>query len=102
MAFYCQCMLQIATELALKTPVFERMVVKFAKHFAQIMLAMKSLGTEHDGMWDEEDGFFYDVLRRPDGSGTRSKGAISGRTFAALCRDSVSRRNKRAHAERSA
>ena len=73
MAFYCQCMLQIATELALKTPVFERMVVKFAKHFAWITLAMKSLGTEHDGMWDEEDGFFYDVLRRPDGSATRLK-----------------------------
>ena len=73
MAFYCQCMLQIATELALKSPVFERMVVKFVKHFAWITLAMKSLGSEHEGMWDEEDGFFYDVLRRPDGSATRLK-----------------------------
>jgi hypothetical protein len=73
MAFYCQCMLQIATELALKAPVFERMVVKFAKHFAWITLAMSSLGSEHEGMWDEEDGFFYDVLRRPDGSATRLK-----------------------------
>ena len=73
MAFYCQCMLQIATELALKAPAFERMVVKFVKHFAWIALAMKNLGPGHDSMWDEEDGFFYDVLRRPDGSATRLK-----------------------------
>ena len=73
MAFYCQCMLQIAIELALTYPVFERMVVKFAKHFGWITLAMKSLGSEHESMWDEEDGFFYDVLRRPDGTATRLK-----------------------------
>jgi len=73
MAFYCQCMLQIAIELALHDPTYERMVVKFAKHFAWISLAMKNLGSEHEGMWDEEDGFFYDVLRKPDGTATRLK-----------------------------
>ena len=73
MAFYCQCMLQIAIELAMHDPTYERMVVKFAKHFAWITLAMKNLGGEGEGMWDEEDGFFYDVLRRPDGTATRLK-----------------------------
>ena len=73
MAFYCQCMVQIAIELALSDPTFERMVLKFAQHFAWITLAMTNLGNAHESMWDEEDGFFYDVLRRPDGSATRLK-----------------------------
>ncbi|MEO8594909.1 MAG: glucosidase [Candidatus Solibacter sp.] len=73
MAFYSQCMLQIATELAIDDPSYERMVVKFAKHFMWIALAMENLGNEHEAMWDEEDGFFYDVLRLPDGSATRMK-----------------------------
>jgi hypothetical protein len=71
MAFYCQCMLQIAIELALKYPAFEPMVVNFAKHFTWMTVAMGNLGRE--SMWDEEDGFFYDVLKRPDGTATRLK-----------------------------
>jgi hypothetical protein len=71
MAFYCQCMLQIAIELATHFPIFESAVVKFGKHFAWISHAMRDLG--HQAMWDEEDGFFYDVLRLPDGSATRLK-----------------------------
>jgi hypothetical protein len=71
MAFYCQCMLQIAIELALHYPIFESAVVKFGKHFTWIAHAMRDLG--HQSMWDEEDGFFYDVLRLPDGSATRLK-----------------------------
>jgi len=73
MAFYCQCMIQIAIELALHDPAYERMVVKFAKHFAWIASAMENLSGEHQGMWDEEDGFFYDVLRLPDGTARRLK-----------------------------
>jgi hypothetical protein len=73
MAFYCQSMLQMAIELALYDPAYERMVVKFAKHFIWIALAMENIGNAHQSMWDEEDGFFYDVLRLPDGTATRLK-----------------------------
>jgi hypothetical protein len=73
MAFYCQCMLQIAIELAIHNPSYENMVIKFSKHFAWIALAMENVGTEREGMWDEEDGFFYDILRLPDGTATRLK-----------------------------
>src|SRR5260370_3293956 len=47
------------------------MIVKFAEHFYYIASAMNRPG--QDGMWDEEDGFYYDVLRRRDGSATRLK-----------------------------
>jgi hypothetical protein len=70
MAFYCQSMLQIAIELAVHDPAYERMVVKFAKHFMWIALAMENVGNSKESMWDEEDGFFYDILRLPDGSAT--------------------------------
>ena len=73
MAFYCQAMLQIAIELALHDPAYERMVLKFAKHFAWIAVAMENIGAAHEAMWDEEDGFFYDVLRLPDGNAIRLK-----------------------------
>jgi len=73
MAFFSQNMLQIAIELARYKPEYERMVVKFAKHFMWIALAMENLGAEHRSMWDEEDGFFYDVLRLPNGSAMRLK-----------------------------
>jgi hypothetical protein len=73
MAFYCQSMLQIAIELAVHDPAYERMVVKFAKHFMWIALAMENVGNSKESMWDEEDGFFYDILRLPDGSATRLK-----------------------------
>src|SRR5262249_54244988 len=47
----------------------EPMAVKFVEHFLWIAAAMNRFGD--DGMWDEEDGFFYDVLRLPDGRSTR-------------------------------
>ncbi|HEY1336862.1 MAG TPA: glucosidase, partial [Bryobacteraceae bacterium] len=73
MAFYSQCMLRIAIELALEDPSYEPMVVKFSQHFAFIAAAMENLGDGGASMWDEEDGFFYDVLRLPDGNSTRLK-----------------------------
>jgi len=45
------------------------MIMKFAEHFYYIGAAMNRPG--QDGMWDEEDGFYYDLLRLPDGSATR-------------------------------
>jgi hypothetical protein len=71
MAMYCQNMLEIAVELASADPSYEDLVVKFVEHFLWIGAAMNRVG--QDGMWDEEDGFYYDVLRRPDGSATRLK-----------------------------
>ena len=71
MVFFSQCMLRIALELAAHDPAYEDMVLKFAEHFAFIAAAMDRIGDNQDELWDEEDGFFYDVLRFPDGSATR-------------------------------
>jgi hypothetical protein len=73
MAFFCQNMLQMALELGRDDPSYEPMVVKFVEHFLWIASSMDCVGNTCDEMWDEEDGFFYDVLRRPDGSGMRLK-----------------------------
>jgi hypothetical protein len=71
MSLFSQNMLEIAMELAGQDPIYEEMVFKFIEHFYFIALAMNRPGD--DGMWDEEDGFYYDLLRRPDGSGERLK-----------------------------
>jgi hypothetical protein len=71
MALFSQNMLELAFELALHDPTYEDMVFKFAEHFYFIAAAMNKPG--QDGMWDEEDGFYYDLLRLPDGSATRLK-----------------------------
>jgi len=71
MALYCQNMLEICVELAAFDPSYDDMAAKFVDHFLWIANAMNRLGD--GGMWDEEDGFYYDVLRLPDGSATRIK-----------------------------
>ncbi len=63
MAFYCQGMLDIALELAPFDPVYIDLAVKFLEHFLWIAQAINRLGGEHEGLWDEEDGFYYDLLR---------------------------------------
>jgi hypothetical protein len=72
MALFSQNMLEIAAELALKDKSYIDMVIKFAEHFLWIASSMIRLG-DNTGMWDEEDGFFYDVLRLPDGTARRMK-----------------------------
>ncbi|MBX9583119.1 MAG: hypothetical protein K2X87_22660, partial [Gemmataceae bacterium] len=72
MALYCQNMLEIAAELAMTDPGYAEMALKFVEHFLWIASSMTHLGGE-TGMWDEEDGFFYDVLRLPDGRAERLK-----------------------------
>ena len=62
MAFYCAVMLDMAIELSLHDPVFEDMASKFFEHFVMIVDAMNQLG-EGQGLWNEEDGFYYDHLR---------------------------------------
>jgi len=73
MVFFSQQMLRIAVELALQEPLYEEFVEKFFQHTLFIAGAMDRVGDRQDEMWDEEDGFFYDVLRFPDGSATRLK-----------------------------
>ncbi|MCU0507197.1 MAG: glucosidase [Anaerolineae bacterium] len=73
MAFYSQCMLQIAIELAEHDPAYEDMALKFLQHFLRIAGAMDRPGEWEDEMWDEQDGFFYDLLRLPDGKAVRLK-----------------------------
>jgi hypothetical protein len=72
MALFCQNMLEIASELALTDPDYVDMTLKFCEHFLWIGSAMGQLGGD-TGMWDEEDGFYYDVLRLPDGRAQRLK-----------------------------
>jgi hypothetical protein len=71
MALFSQNMVELAVELAAHDPTYEDMVSKFVEHFYFIALGMNRPGA--DGMWDEEDGFYYDVLRLPDGRSTRLK-----------------------------
>jgi hypothetical protein len=71
MALFSQNMLELAFELSLHDLTYEDMIVKFAEHFYYIAAAMNKPG--RDGMWDEEDGFYYDLLRLPDGTATRLK-----------------------------
>jgi len=71
MALFSQNMLELAAEIAAHDPSYEDMVVKFVEHLYYIASAMNRPGP--DGMWDEEDGFYYDLLRLPDGSATRLK-----------------------------
>jgi hypothetical protein len=71
MALFSQNMMELAVELAAHDHTYEDMVVKFVEHFYYIAAAMNRSG--QDGMWDEEDGFYYDVLQLPDGSATRLK-----------------------------
>jgi hypothetical protein len=72
MALFSQNMLEIAAELAMTDPDYVDMSLKFVEHFLWIASAMVHLGGG-EGMWDEEDGFFYDVLRLPDGRAKRLK-----------------------------
>ena len=66
MAMYCLDMLTIALELALENPVYEDMATKFFEHFIYIAEAMNDTSEIAVQLWDEEDGFFYDVLHLPD------------------------------------
>src|SRR5215468_3154913 len=73
MALFAQNMLEIALELAMNDPVYGDLTVKFYEHFVGIASAMCRRGERDDSMWDEQDGFYYDLLRLPDGRATRLK-----------------------------
>jgi hypothetical protein len=62
MAFYCATMLGIALELAMHDPAYEDVASKFFEHFVAITHAMNTLGGS--GLWDEQDGFYYDQMHQ--------------------------------------
>src|SRR5262249_42896713 len=73
MAMFCLDMMTMSLELALENRVYEDLASKFFEHFIYIVSAMDRIGANDDELWDEEDGFFYDVLRLPSGKASRLK-----------------------------
>jgi hypothetical protein len=74
MVLFAQFMVQIALELAREDAGrYDDEALKYLDHFISIAGMMDRIGINDDEMWDEDDAFFYDVLRFPDGSGTRLK-----------------------------
>ena len=67
MAMYALDLLRIALELAREEPIYQDVATKFLEHFLYIAGAMNDVGRQGVSLWDPEDEFFYDVLRRPDG-----------------------------------
>jgi hypothetical protein len=72
MCLFCENMLEIAAELSMTDPDYSDMATKFVEHYMWIASSMVHIGGDV-GMWDEEDGFFYDVLRLPNGQAQRLK-----------------------------
>jgi len=68
MAMYALNMLHISLELATYNKAYTGMTTKFFEHFMYIAGAMASMGQENNGLWDDEDEFFYDQVRLPDNS----------------------------------
>ena len=73
MAIYCQNMFDIALALSEYDSVYQDIAYRFLEHFVWISYAMDRIGDQHNQMWDPEDGFFYDVLRLPNGEAMRLK-----------------------------
>ena len=71
MGMFSLAMMRIALELAKTNPTYEGLATKFFEHYVYIGAAMKMMHGDRT-LWDEDDGFFYDVLRWPDGSSCRS------------------------------
>ncbi len=68
MAMYSLKLMRIAAELAIEDKAYNDIASKFFEHFIYIAGAISNLGQDNQGLWDEEDGFFYDQLRLPDNS----------------------------------
>jgi len=68
MGMFCLNLMRIALELAKENKAYESLALKFFEHYIYIGAAMKNMGGRKYSLWDEDDGFFYDVLSYPDGS----------------------------------
>jgi hypothetical protein len=73
MAFFCENMVELSLELGKTDDTYQDLAIKFCQHFVWIAAAMDRIGECDDSMWDEQDGFFYDLLRQADGSAQRLK-----------------------------
>ncbi|HEX8092032.1 MAG TPA: glucosidase [Blastocatellia bacterium] len=67
MGMFCLNLMRIALELAKENNVYESLATKFFEHYVYVGAAMKRMGGRDYSLWDEKDGFFYDVLRYPGG-----------------------------------
>jgi hypothetical protein len=67
MGMYCLNLMRIALELAKENSAYEGLATKFFEHYVYVAAAMKRMGGRDYQLWDEKDGFFYDVLRYPNG-----------------------------------
>jgi hypothetical protein len=67
MAMYALNLMRIALELAVESDAYEDIATKFFQHFLYIAEAMTNMGREGVALWEEEDGFYYDVLELPNG-----------------------------------
>ena len=68
MCLFSQSMLELSIVLTENDETYAEMVLKFLQHFLSIAAALNEIGPDHNGMWDEADGFFYDVVRLPNGA----------------------------------
>ena len=75
MGMFCLNLMRIALELARENRTYEVLATKFFQHYTYIAAAMKSQEEQQLSLWDEQDGFFYDVLRYPDGHSNSSRSA---------------------------
>ncbi len=73
MAMYSLNLMRVSLELSKHNPVYQDMASKFFEHFLYIAGAMADMGQHGIGLWDEEDQFFYDVLKQPQKEGTKIK-----------------------------
>jgi hypothetical protein len=67
MGMFCLNLMRIALELAKEEHAYEALAIKFFQHYVYVAAAMKNMGNRDYQLWDEQDGFFYDVVRFPDG-----------------------------------
>jgi hypothetical protein len=66
-------MMRIALELARENRAYEGLATKFFQHYVYVAAAMKHMGNRAYALWDDDEGYFYDVLRKPDGSFSKLK-----------------------------
>jgi hypothetical protein len=91
-ALFCENMLEIAREITAYDPTYEDLAANYALQLVLIARSLNALGP--DGMWDEEDGFYYDLLRLPNGTSTRLK-VRSMVGLLPLCATTVTERTQR-------
>ena len=84
MAMYCLNMMCIALELSLHNAVYEEMAIKFFRHFLNIAKAMTNMAGCGIGLWDEEDGFYYDELSLPRDDGRMERIALKVRSLVGI------------------